>query len=200
MNRWPGRDGRKKIIRKIISGERPLPVACKPSEAAPKPPPNKTSQAAPPSMEFDARSERNLKTLQPNAEARFREWLRAARKAGIPAVIICGTRTFAEQADIYAQGRTKPGPIVTKAAPGDSMHNYGVAIDFVVFDGVDEKGGVGQPRWDSPLMAKAGQIALGMGLDWGGAWQTFKDTPHIQLAGLRIAGLRQMLPHGWMPA
>jgi peptidoglycan L-alanyl-D-glutamate endopeptidase CwlK len=79
------------------------------------------------------------------------------------------------------------------------MHNYGVAIDFVVFDGVDAHGGTGQPKWDSPLMAKAGQIALDMGLDWGGAWQTFKDTPHIQLPGLRIADLRQMLPHGWIP-
>jgi peptidoglycan L-alanyl-D-glutamate endopeptidase CwlK len=200
MNRWPGRNERKKILRKIISGERPLPIVSKPPEVAAKPPLNKASQAAPPSMVFDARSERNLKTLQPHAEARFREWLQAVRNAGIPAVIICGTRTFAEQAEIYAQGRTKPGPIVTKAAPGDSMHNYGVAIDFVVFDGVDEKGGVGQPRWDSPLMAKAGQIALEMGLDWGGAWKTFKDTPHIQLPGMRIAELRQVLPHGWIPA
>jgi peptidoglycan L-alanyl-D-glutamate endopeptidase CwlK len=200
MNRWPGRNERKKILRKIISGERPLPVVSKSPEVAAKPPPNKASQAAPPSMVFDARSERNLKSLQPHAEARFREWLQAVRKAGIPAVIICGTRTFAEQADIYAQGRTKPGSIVTKAAPGDSMHNYGVAIDFVVFDGVDAHGGTGQPKWDSPLMAKAGQIALEMGLDWGGAWKTFKDTPHIQLPGLRIANLRQLLPHGWMPA
>jgi len=41
-------------------------------------------------------------------------------------------RTFKEQEAIYAQGRTKPGVIVTKAKPGLSVHNYGMAIDIVL--------------------------------------------------------------------
>lgn len=36
-------------------------------------------------------------------------------------------RTFEEQAELYAQGRTKPGKRVTNAKPGFSFHNYGLA-------------------------------------------------------------------------
>ena len=41
-------------------------------------------------------------------------------------------RSFDEQAKLYAQGRTAPGKIVTKAKPGQSYHNYGLAVDFAL--------------------------------------------------------------------
>jgi hypothetical protein len=44
-------------------------------------------------------------------------------------------RSFAEQDALYAQGRTKPGKIVTKARGGFSNHNFGVAFDIGVFKG-----------------------------------------------------------------
>jgi peptidoglycan L-alanyl-D-glutamate endopeptidase CwlK len=188
-----------KIIREIIAGTRFIPTQKQPPKPTP-PAPVRQDQADDAGVVFDARSEHNLRSLTPEAQKKFRTWLRRVRQASIPAVVICGTRTFAEQAEIYAQGRTKPGKIVTQAKPGDSMHNYGMAIDFVVFDGVDEKGGVGQPRWESPLMTKAGQIALDMGLDWGGAWASFKDMPHIQLPRLNLADLRKQMPQGWTPS
>lgn len=47
--------------------------------------------------------------------------------------VVQGLRTFAEQDAIYAQGRTAPGKIVTKAKGGQSYHNYGLAIDIVPF-------------------------------------------------------------------
>lgn len=47
--------------------------------------------------------------------------------------VVQGLRTIAEQDAIYAQGRTKPGQIVTKAKGGQSYHNYGLAIDIVPF-------------------------------------------------------------------
>lgn len=151
----------------------------------------------PPLPECDERSALNLATLHPMAEEAARWWLSRCRRAGIPVVIICGTRTWAEQAALYAQGRTKPGPVVTQVGPGGSMHNYGMAWDFVVFEGLSIKGGVGQPLWESPLMAAAGGIALELGLDWGGAWKRFKDAPHIQLAGLKVSELRRQWPKGW---
>lgn len=49
---------------------------------------------------------------------------------GLHIRITQGLRTIAEQNDLYAQGRTKPGAIVTKAKGGLSFHNYGLAIDF----------------------------------------------------------------------
>ncbi|SVE43245.1 uncharacterized protein METZ01_LOCUS496099, partial [marine metagenome] len=39
-------------------------------------------------------------------------------------------RTYAEQDDLYEQGRTEPGKIVTNARGGKSWHNFGLAIDF----------------------------------------------------------------------
>ncbi len=47
-----------------------------------------------------------------------------------------GLRTFQEQDDLYAIGRTKPGKKVTNAKGGQSVHNYGFAVDIVlIIDG-----------------------------------------------------------------
>jgi peptidoglycan L-alanyl-D-glutamate endopeptidase CwlK len=73
-----------------------------------------------------------------------------------------GLRTFAQQAAIYAQGRTTPGPIVTYSPPGASYHNYGLAIDMVpIINGVI--------NWHydySKLRPLAQKYGLGMGLDF----------------------------------
>lgn len=187
-------------IREIIAGTRPVPQLnpAPPRPTHPSPIPPRAPDHG--GLEFDARSERNLRSLTPEAERQFRIWLRRCREANIPAVIICGTRTFEEQAELYARGRTKPGIIVTRAGPGESAHNFGMAIDFVVFEGVSASGGVGEPQWGSPLMTQAGRIALSLGLDWGGVWPSFKDTPHIQLPRLNLADLRKQMPNGWTPA
>lgn len=50
---------------------------------------------------------------------------------GIPAHITEAYRTYDRQAYLYAQGRTRPGAIVTKAPPGASAHNYGLAVDIM---------------------------------------------------------------------
>ena len=41
--------------------------------------------------------------------------------------IVSGKRT--NQAELYAQGRTAPGNIVTDAPPGSSAHEFGLGID-----------------------------------------------------------------------
>jgi peptidoglycan L-alanyl-D-glutamate endopeptidase CwlK len=63
-------------------------------------------------------------------------------------------RTFAEQDAIYAQGRTKPGKIVSNAKKGLSYHNYGLAIDIVLlvngaasWDTVKDFDGDGKADW-----------------------------------------------------
>jgi hypothetical protein len=45
-----------------------------------------------------------------------------------------GHRSIAEQDELYAQGRTKPGDIVTWARGGQSRHNDNpsTAVDFIV--------------------------------------------------------------------
>ena len=59
---------------------------------------------------FDARSEENIATLIPRAREAARQWLGRCLAEGINVKIICGLRTYQEQDQLYAQGRTKPGP------------------------------------------------------------------------------------------
>jgi peptidoglycan L-alanyl-D-glutamate endopeptidase CwlK len=80
---------------------------------------------------------------------------------------------------------------VTNAQAGYSWHNFGVGWDFVVFDAN------GQPQWNSPLMACCGRIAEALGLEWGGHWTVFQDTPHIQLkTGCTLAEARKRVKEG----
>ena len=109
---------------------------------------------------------------------------------GIDVRIICGTRTYAEQDELYAQGRTKPGPIVTKARSGESNHNFGIAADFALFKGKEYIG-------TSPLYKEFGPIVAKFPeLEWGGNWK-FVDEPHIQYrTGLTIAQMRERVAAG----
>ena len=140
---------------------------------------------------IDPRSATNIATLRKDTQAKAREWLQKCLDAGINVKIITGTRTYQEQDALYAQGRGKTGPKVTNAPAGYSWHNFGVGWDFVVFDAK------GQPRWESPLMERCGEIAESLGLEWGGHWTGFQDTPHIQLKpGCTLADARQRVADG----
>lgn len=95
---------------------------------------------------------------------------------GIQIEVVQGLRTFKEQETLYAQGRTKPGQIVTQAKGGQSNHNYGLAVDVCPFI-------EGKPQWNSPIeiWATIGRLAESYGLEWGGNWKKFVDKPHIQI-------------------
>lgn len=143
----------------------------------------------PDDLTFDPRSEKHLKTLLPGAERVMRRLLRALLDAGLDAKIISGTRTYAEQAQLYAQGRTAPGPKVTNAPPGHSNHNFGLAVDIALFDD-------GDYLESSPLYNKAGAIGKAMGLEWGGDWK-MHDTPHFEVkTGLTMAQKRERVAKG----
>jgi peptidoglycan L-alanyl-D-glutamate endopeptidase CwlK len=126
----------------------------------------------------DPRSETNIDTLLPAARRAGVGLLASVNDGrlgpGIVVKIICGTRTYAEQTALYAQGRTTPGPIVTDAPAGYSNHNFGIAFDIGIFNGevyLD----------DSPLYSRVGALGREQGLDWGGDWSSFPDEPHFQL-------------------
>jgi peptidoglycan L-alanyl-D-glutamate endopeptidase CwlK len=94
-----------------------------------------------------------------------------------------GLRTFVQQAEDYAKGRTTPGKIVTKARAGESLHNYGLAIDWAEdADPSNDKG----IQWSWKKTAdymKLGSYAKAVGLEWGGLWKAFVDIPHVELTG-----------------
>ncbi len=114
---------------------------------------------------------------------------------GVPIVITQGLRTIAEQDALYAQGRTKPGAIVTNASGGTSFHNFGVAIDFALLmpDGrsvswdTKRNGDLDLlPDWDE-VVTEAKRI----GFAWGGDWKSFVDMPHFEMTfGLSTAQYR----------
>jgi len=96
--------------------------------------------------------------------------------------IVQGLRTFAEQDGLYAQGRTKPGPIVTNARGGFSCHCYGLAIDFCLL-----KNG-GSISWDTTAdfnndhksdWIQIVDIFKENGYESGMSWK-FKDNPHLE--------------------
>ena len=105
-------------------------------------------------------------------------------------------RTFAEQDALYAQGRTAPGKVVTKARGGQSWHNYGLAIDIVLLvdtdgDGTNETASYETKKdFDNDKISDWEEIVFVFkmhGWEWGGDWANFKDTPHFQKTfGLRV--------------
>lgn len=58
-------------------------------------------------------------------------------------------RTWAEQAAEYAKSRTAPGPKVTDAGPGESYHNYGLAVDIVLLKDTNKDGTFETASWET---------------------------------------------------
>jgi peptidoglycan L-alanyl-D-glutamate endopeptidase CwlK len=146
----------------------------------------------------DARSEKIIATLLPEARPFARALVQRAAQNGIQIKIISGLRTYAEQDALYAQGRTKPGRIVTGVRGGYSNHNFGIAFDIGVFEGA-------RYAPESPKYGAVGVLGMDLGLEWGGNWKTFVDQPHFQLRPVwaadmtekdMLAGLRERHDNG----
>lgn len=137
---------------------------------------------ADPVSTVDARSEKNIATLLPELQPVARALVKKAAANGIQIKVISGLRSYAEQDALYAQGRTTPGRIVTKAKGGYSNHNFGIAFDIGVFSGSEYLP-------ESPLYRAVGALGMDLGLEWGGNWTSLVDEPHFQL---RPAWAREM--------
>jgi peptidoglycan L-alanyl-D-glutamate endopeptidase CwlK len=103
--------------------------------------------------------------------------------------IVQGLRTIEEQNALYAQGRTKPGNIVTNAKGGSSYHNYGLAIDFAILVDKDGNGTYDEVSWDikkdndkdgTADWLEVVKVFEAAGWEWGGRWSSIKDYPHVQ--------------------
>lgn len=85
---------------------------------------------------------RDMKALHPDLQEKITLLQKKCAAAGITIGIGECLRTKAEQDALYAQGRTKPGKIVTnaKGSSYSSMHQWGVAFDFYLKMDVDGDG------------------------------------------------------------
>jgi peptidoglycan L-alanyl-D-glutamate endopeptidase CwlK len=133
---------------------------------------------------FDDRTESNIKTLIPAAQKKAREFMKAASEFALTCRIISGTRTYAEQDELYKIGRTvqKDHATVTGAKGGQSNHNFGIAWDVGIFDGKTYyEGGKNKKQEKAYVdLSKITKAKL-TGVEWGGDWKTRVDRPHYQL-------------------
>ena len=130
---------------------------------------------------------RSLDDLNPAFRPFADKFLVALTAAGIEFVVASTLRPLAEQEKLYAIGRTMPGKIVTRAKPGSSAHNYGLAMD--VYPLIHGKLCTNTPDGDSlsdAVWQQYGKIARECGLEWGGDFQSFPEGPHVQMAGWKF--------------
>ena len=103
-------------------------------------------------------------------------------------------RSIAEQNVLYNQR-----PKVTNAKGGQSIHNYGLAFDYVIMLDKDNNGTFETIEWDlkSPYHKAVVNYFRSNGYEWGGDWASFKDYPHFQKAfGESWRSLRRKLDIG----
>jgi peptidoglycan LD-endopeptidase CwlK len=153
---------------------------------------------------------RDKSLLCPAFAGQLRIFEQRLQVANLPFYLFMGLRTFEDQDELFAQGRTKPGQTVTNARGGDSFHNYGLAADYVL-DGMPDKPGL---QWSWDLKAdldhngksdwqQMAEIAKSCGMESGFFWQKFPDAPHIQMTfGMRLADIKELyriggIKHVW---
>ena len=118
---------------------------------------------------------RSLDDLAPPAKQRAEAFIAAAKAKGIDLLVTSTYRDNESQDALYAQGRTAPGNIVTRAKAGQSWHNYRCALDVVPLVN-------GKAIWDDQALWKqVGEIGKSCGLEWAGDWKTFKAVSYTHL-------------------
>ncbi|MFD2590357.1 M15 family metallopeptidase [Aquimarina hainanensis] len=123
---------------------------------------------------WDILTDRRISTLHPAIRAKAKEFIiRAEKELGIKLRVTSALRTWQEQQRLYNKGRTITGKIVTHALPGQSYHNYGLAVDVVEIKN-------GKAIWENPKWNKIAHLGKQIGFEWGGDWKR-PDRPHFQM-------------------
>lgn len=138
---------------------------------------------------WDKVTDENISTLHPVLKPKATFFINYWEEQQVFIRIYCGFRSPEWQDDLYAQGRTKEGKIVTQAKGWQSYHNYGLAFDCVEIRR-------GQALWENSRWPEIAESAKTFGLEWGGVFVK-KDKPHFQLTyGLHWSKLHGMVING----
>jgi peptidoglycan L-alanyl-D-glutamate endopeptidase CwlK len=119
----------------------------------------------------------DLSELAPGFRAAVEAAIEECHRLGYDVVVFEARRTEERQAYLYAQGRTRPGAIVTNAA--DALHGwhfFGLAVDVI---SKSREWSVPEEWWRD-----VGEIFERHGCDWAGRWKR-PDTPHMQWGALK---------------
>lgn len=117
---------------------------------------------------------RDIDKLRPDVSANCRVFLASCEAAGLPVLVTQTVRDAEYQASLYAQGRTKPGSIVTnQKTPSFHSDKAGLAFDIA-------KNVKGHEYDDLAFFNRCGEIGKKIGFSWGGDWLSLQDKPHFQ--------------------
>lgn len=137
-------------------------------------------------FKFSKRSLNNLATADEKLQLLFNEVIKE-----IDCTVICGHRTPEEQFELFKKGREKidgwwqvldKSKVVTNVdgSTKKSKHNYypSKAVDVVPYpldwNDIDSFKLLGS-------VVKRKAMELGIDIEWGGDWNSFKDYPHFQI-------------------
>lgn len=128
---------------------------------------------------------RDINQLRPDVRRKCALLLDRCTALGLDLLVTQTWRSTEEQAELWAQGRTAPGRIVTYARPGTSNHEHvengqpaSLAFDVAFVEGRDSNGKPLEVVWDGPWDV-VGAIGEWCGLKWGGRWMK-PDRPHFE--------------------
>lgn len=129
------------------------------------------------------RRDAEMTHLHPVCREKVRGVLESCERVGIPFRMFEGYRSPHRQQYLYEQGRTRAGAIVTYAGPWSSIHQYGLAADFVLYED-------GEWSWDTSgsrrdWWSRLHEIGREYGLE-PLSW----ETPHLQMSGVPLSDLK----------
>ncbi len=142
-----------------------------------------------------------IEDLHPVVQDYCNKHIAACERRGIDVVVTSTLRDAEYQESLYAQGRTKPGSIVTNTKL-IGAHGFGLAYDMVP-DSIPNNG-KDNPSWDTsnPSILNAFRIIAEEGRKLGAVcgvdWKSIVDRPHYEYTeGLTYSQLREGRRPSW---
>ncbi|HHT17909.1 MAG TPA: M15 family metallopeptidase [Papillibacter sp.] len=120
---------------------------------------------------------RDIGLLRPDVAENCRILIALAKEAGRSVLVTETVRDDEYQAYLYAQGRTRPGAIITNS-PVPTFHSVKAGLAFDICQNVK-----GREYNDEGFWKIVGAIGKKIGFTWGGDWKTIVDKPHFQWDG-----------------
>lgn len=81
--------------------------------------------------------------------------------------------------EYWNQGRSSPGKIITRSYPGQSWHQFGLALD-VAFEGNDPYLKKIPIHEANEIWKSMGEIMKSHGIKWGGDFTKIADMDHLE--------------------
>lgn len=140
---------------------------------------------------MDSETQARLAEVHPELARRVTKLYEQCETHSLPIRVTCGLRTYDEQNQLFDEGRTIPGNIVTDAKGGFSAHQFGYAVDVVPGrEGFPDF----VPDWDSmdTEWKMILNFAIACELAEGASWRAFPDRPHLYLSELPATPTEEM--------